>query len=276
MNGPVAVVTGSTGGIGREIALGLAKADYRVVMIGRDPLRGAAAVDWIKAQVPTASLDLHLIDLSLLANTRALAAKLTQNHPSISVLVNNAGIFNARREVTEEGHEKVLAVNHLSPFVFAHALLPALKAAGHARIVTVGSDTSDQAKIDPGNLELTRGWNFVRAYAQAKLAQMMTTFTLAERLTGTGVTANVVHPGAVATNLIRARGPIGLAWKMMAPFMLTEGEGADTPLYAALAPELAQTTGLYFKKRKPVPPNPLALQPALKEAVWAATEHLTG
>ena len=274
MSRSVAVVTGATSGIGREIALALAKADRHVIMVGRDPERGAAALDFIEAQAPSASLDLNLTDLSSIENTQALASALMERYPAISLLVNNAGVFHARREVTVEGHEKVLAINHLSPFVLTNALLPALKAAGEARIVTVGSDTSDKAKIDPDNLELTHGWNFVRAYAQAKLAQMMTTFVLAERIEGTGVTANVVHPGAVATNLIRAGGPIGLAWKIMAPFMLTEREGADTPLFAALAPELGDATGLYFKKRSPTPPNPLAAQATLRANVWAATETL--
>jgi len=274
MSRPVAVVTGATSGIGREIALGLSKADHHVVMIGRDGARGAAAVESIKAERPGASLDLHLTDLSSLADTRALAAALIEKHPAISLLVNNAGVFSASREVTGEGHEKVLAINHLSPFVLTGALLPALQAAGRARIVAIGSDTSDRAKIDPDNLELERGWNFVRAYGQAKLAQMITTFVLAERLAGSGVTANVVHPGAVATNLIRAQGPIGLAWKIMAPFMLTAREGAETPLHVSLAPALSEATGLYFKARKAAPPNPLALNPVLRRAVWSATEQL--
>ncbi len=274
MADPVAVVTGATGGIGRSIALGLARAGHRVIMIGRDAARGEAAQAWIAAQVPQARTELMLADLSSLAETRALATTIMASHPRISVLVNNAGVFLAKRAVTAEGHETVLATNHLSPFVFSMALLPALKATGQARIVTVGSDTSDKARIDPDNLELTHGWNFVRAYAQAKLAQMMTTFELSRRLTDTGVTANVVHPGAVATGLVRTPGVIGLSWKLMAPFLLTEEQGAETPLHVALAPELAQSTGLYFKKRATVKPNPRALDAALVARVWMATEKL--
>jgi NAD(P)-dependent dehydrogenase (short-subunit alcohol dehydrogenase family) len=272
---PVAVVTGATGGIGKHVAFGLAKAGHHVILVGRDAGRSDAARDWIKAQARDASLEIQLTDLSSLAATRALAQTILARHPAISILVNNAGVFTTRREVTPEGHERVLAVNHLSPFVLSHELLPGLKAADKARIITVGSDTSDRAKIDPDNLELKHGWNFVSAYSRAKLAQMMTTFTLAERVAGAGVAANVVHPGAVATNLIRARGAIGIAWKLMAPFLLTEAQGAETPLYAALAPQLATTSGLYFKKRASVEPNKLALDKALREAVWVETERLT-
>ena len=114
----------------------------------------------------------------------------------------------------------------------------------------------------------------VRAYGRAKLAQMATTFTLAERLAGTGVTANVVHPGAVATGLVRSPGVIGLSWKLMAPFLLSEEQGADTPLHVALAPEVDAVTGRYFKKRQPVRPNRRALDPALRARIWSATEAL--
>jgi NAD(P)-dependent dehydrogenase (short-subunit alcohol dehydrogenase family) len=271
---PVAVVTGATGGIGRWIALGLAKAGRHVVLVGRDAGRAQSAQAWIASRMPDASTEIRIADLSSLGGTRMLANAISESHPAISLLVNNAGIFSERRVQTPEGHERVLATNHLSPFVLSLALEPALRAAGQARIVTVGSDTSDKARMDPANLELTRGWNLVRAYSRAKLAQMMTTFTLAERLAGSGVTANVVHPGAVATGLVRSPGIIGLSWRLMAPFLLTEEQGADTPLHVALSPDLADATGLYFKKRMPVTPNRRALDPALRTAVWTATEQL--
>jgi NAD(P)-dependent dehydrogenase (short-subunit alcohol dehydrogenase family) len=270
----IAVVTGATGGIGRWIALGLARAGLHVVMIGRNPARIEAARSWIVQQAPEARTGSKVANLSSLEETRQVAQAILADHPAIAVLVNNAGIFRARRAVTPEGHDEVLAVNHLAPFVMANALLPALRAAGNARIVTVGSDTSDTARVDPDNLELKHGWNMVRAYSRSKLAQMMTTFTLAERLAGSGVTANVVHPGAVATGLVRSPGIIGLSWKMMAPFLLTEEQGADAPLYTALSPELAGKTGLYIKEHAPVVPNPYALDAVLRQRVWEATERL--
>ena len=270
----IAVVTGATGGIGRWIALGLARAGQRVILVGRDAARIDAARGWIAGQVHGAATEGRLADLSSLAETRRLAQGIMADHPAIAVLVNNAGIFRARRAVTAEGHDEVLAVNHLAPFVLANARLPGLRAAGTARIVTIGSDTSDRARIDPDDLELHRGWNMVRAYSRSKLAQMMTTFVLAERLAGSGVTANVVHPGAVATGLVRSPGIIGLSWKMMAPFLLTEERGADAPLHAALSPELADRTGLYIKKHTAVAPNPRALDAGLRQRVWEATERL--
>jgi NAD(P)-dependent dehydrogenase (short-subunit alcohol dehydrogenase family) len=271
---PIAVVTGATGGIGRWIALGLARAGHHVILVGRDALRGEAASAWIAQCVPRASTELMIADLSLLAATRALGDSIVARHGKIAVLVNNAGIFEATRALTAEGHERVLATNLLSPFVLTRALLPALGAGAPSRIVTVGSSTSDRARIDPHRLVLGARWTMVGAYGQSKLAAMMMTFAFAKRLAGTGVVANVVHPGLVASGLVRTGGAIGLVWRCLAPFALSEEHGADTPLAAALTPEFADVSGVYLKNRRAAPPNPRALDPALVERVWTATQQL--
>jgi NAD(P)-dependent dehydrogenase (short-subunit alcohol dehydrogenase family) len=271
---PIAVVTGATSGIGRYIALGLAQARFHVVLIGRDPGRTAAAQAWILAAAPAAQTEIMLADLSSLAATRTLARDLAARHPAIALLVANAGVFQSRRQLTAEGHDTTLAVNHLSPFVLIEGLRHALAAGAPARIVVVGSSTSDTARIDPDNLQLTHGWGMVRAYSQSKLAVMITTFGWARRLAGTGVVANVVHPGTVATSLVRTRGVIGLAWRLMAPFVRTEQQGAETPLHVALAPGWATRTGQYAKDRRAVAPNPRALDPGLADRVWQATRAL--
>lgn len=277
---PVSLVTGATGGIGRWIALGLARAGHVVVILARDHQRGNAAVDWITAQVASAQIELLTADLSSLAATRHAAAQLTERHPAIDVLVNNAGVFRARRQQTAEGHDYVLAVNHLSPFLLVRALIPALCAAAEtgtgARIVNIGSSTSDRAWIDPSDLDGKRRWGMVHAYSQSKLALTMTTIGWARRLQDVDVTANVVHPGMVATGLVRAAGPVGLAWRAMAPFLLTEQQGADTPLHVALSPEFRRITGAYVKQRGVVQPNRRVRNNPLMEQVWLATETLIG
>ncbi len=277
---PVSVVTGATSGIGRWIALGLARAGHSVVLIGRDSEKGQETLRWIAARTPGASLDLMITDLSSIAATRMAAMMIDARYPAIDLLVNNAGTFATKRQVTEEGHERVLATNHLSAFMLTRGLIPALRsgaeASGSARIVNVGSSTSDHASINVADLEGAHRWSMVRAYSQSKLALMMTTLGWARRLEGTGVVANVVHPGTVGTRLVRARGPVGLAWRMMAPFVLTEEQGADTPLHVALAPEFGRVTGAYVKRRRIVRPNKLALDEVLAEKVWTATETLVG
>jgi NAD(P)-dependent dehydrogenase (short-subunit alcohol dehydrogenase family) len=271
---PIAVVTGATGGIGRWIALGLARANYHVVMIARDRVRAAAAQTWITQQAPHVITELVIADLSLLASTRDVGEYIMSRHPTIDVLVNNAGIFDAKQVITTEGHERVLATNLLAPFVLTNTLLPALRVGAPSRIVNIGSSTSDRAKIDPDHLLLGKNWTMVRAYGQSKLALMMTTFALSKRLQGTGMVANIVHPGLVATGLVRTGGIIGLVWRGMAPFALSEEQGADTALYAALAPEVGTVSGVYFKNRRAVRPNRQALDPVLVERVWTATERL--
>jgi NAD(P)-dependent dehydrogenase (short-subunit alcohol dehydrogenase family) len=268
------VVTGATGGIGRWIALGMARAGYRVVMVGRDHRRGEAAQAWISGQLAEARLETMTADLASLADTAALGRAIAARHGRVDALILNAGVFRTRRQVTAEGHEAVLAVNHLSPFVLIRELEAALTAAAPARIVMVGSSTSDRATIRPDDLELARGWGMQRAYAQSKLAVMMTTFEWARRLQPARVTANVVHPGLVATGLVRAPGAVGLAWRLMQPFARTPEDGARTPLFAALAEEHAATTGQYLKDCRILAPNPLARDATLRDQVWQATERL--
>ena len=277
---PVSVVTGATSGIGRWIALGLARAGYTVVVVGRDRGRGDEALHWMHGHVPDARIELLVADLSSIAAARHVGMMIDARYPELDLLVNNAGTFCARREETPEGHERVIPTNHLTPFVLPRALIPSLRAAaatnGSARIVNVGSSTSDRARIDPADLEGRRRWGMVRAYSQSKLALMMMTFGWAKRLDGAGVVANVVHPGTVATGLVREPGVIGMAWRMMSPFVLTEEQGAVTPLHACLAPEFATTTAAYVKNCKIVAPNRRALNPSLTEQVWVATETLVG
>ncbi|CAN5923059.1 SDR family oxidoreductase [soil metagenome] len=273
---PVAVVTGATGGIGRWIALGMARAGHKVILIGRDPARGEATRAWIARQVPQAETELEIADLSLLSATRDVARRIAARHARIAVLINNAGVFEAHPIATAEGHDRVLATNLLSPFVLTQELLPLLIAGAPARIVTVGSSTSDRARLDPDHLVLGRRWAMQRAYAQSKLAVMMVTFAFARRLEGTGVVANVVHPGLVATGLVRTGGVIGLVWRALAlTAALSEQQGAVTPLHAALAPEFASASGLYLKDRRAVPPNPAARDRALGERVWRAVQGLS-
>ncbi len=246
------------------------------MLVGRSAERLAAAVAWIETLAPGARLSTVRADLSLLGETRRAAREIAALAPVVDVLVNNAGTLSPRRLETAEGHELTLAVNHLAPFVLTRTLLPALQAGGTGRVVMVGSSSADRATIDPDDLELRRGWFMARAYARSKLALLMTSIETAARLRELGVTINVVHPGLVATGLVRSGGIEQLVWRAMSRFALTEAQGADTPLHAALAPELAGVSGCYLKSRAVVAPNRRALDPALRARVLAATERLAG
>ena len=277
----IAVITGATSGLGQFVAYGLAAAGYHTVVVARSAERGEATRRAMAERTPGASSELVLADLSLLAEARRAGEAITAKHGRVHRLINNAGLITARREVTAEGHERILAVNHLAPFVLTRALEGALRQAcsgggSPARVVNVGSTASDRARLRLDDLERTRWFTIYGAYAQSKLALMMATFEWARRLAGTGVSVNVVHPGVVATQLASLPGPIGWVWGLGKPFMISPERGSDTPLFVALSPTLDDVTGQYFKRRKPVRPNPQALSGELCRRLWAETERLVG
>jgi NAD(P)-dependent dehydrogenase (short-subunit alcohol dehydrogenase family) len=272
----IAVITGATAGLGQFVALGLARAGYHTVIVARDATRGEALRQHIATQARGASTELVLADLSSLDQTRRAGEAIAAAHPRIDVLVNNAGLITPHRQVTAEGHEMILAVNHLAPFVLTSALESALRAGAPSRVVNVGSTASDRANMDVTDLELVRGWWAMRAYCRSKLALMMATFERARRLAGTGVAVNVVHPGLVATAIGGVAGPVGWGWAALRPLMITPEQGADTPLHMALSPMVEGMTGTYIKRRRPARPNRLALDTTLVRRLWFETERLIG
>ncbi len=271
---PVAVVTGPTSGIGQWIALGLARAHYDVVLVARDDGRAAATREWISARVPDATMQTVLADLALMGDARRAAAEIAAAHPRLALLVNNAGLITRRRELTAEGRETILAVNHLAPFVLTRELEPALRAGAPARAVNIGSEASDRAELRLDDLEGARGWRALRAYGQSKLALLMASIEWARRFEGSGVTVNVVHPGLVATNIANRGGLMGVGWDVVALFALSAEKGADGPLHVALSPEVSGVTGRYFKRRTESRPNPVALDADLRARLWGETERL--
>ncbi len=272
----IAVITGATAGLGRWVAFGLARAGYHTVMVARDAGRGEATRQWIAEHARGAVTELVIADLSSLRQTREAGEAIAAAHPRIDVLVNNAGLITRRRRVTAEGHEMILAVNHLAPFVLTAALEPALRAGAPSRVVNVGSTASDRASLHVADLEGARAWNPLSAYGRSKLALMMATFERARRLQGTGVAVNVVHPGVVATDLAQMPGPIGWGWSVMRPFMITPERGAVTPLHLALSPLVEGETGKYWKRSRPARPNRQTRDTALVRQLWQETERLVG
>jgi NAD(P)-dependent dehydrogenase (short-subunit alcohol dehydrogenase family) len=272
----VAVITGATAGLGQFVALGIARAGYHTVIIARNAARGEATRKFIVERAKGASTELVLADLSSLQQTREAGEAIAAAHPRINLLVNNAGLITSRRELTPEGREMILAVNHLAPFVLTEALEPALRAGSPARVVNVGSTASDRAHLDLSDLEGVRSWNPLRAYGRSKLALMMATFERARLLEGTGVTVNVVHPGVVATTLGSVPGPIGWGWAALRPFMISQERGAETPLFVGLSPQAEGVTGRYWKRCKQARPNRQALDAATLRQLWAATRRLAG
>lgn len=278
MNPQASVVTGATSGLGRAAALGLAAAGADVLLVGRDRDRGEGVLSEARAAGAGSGSALLLYDLSSQREVRALADDLRQRLDRLDVLINNAGVDVGRREVTEDGLELTFAVNHLAPFLLTGLMIDRVKASGAARVITVTSGAHYQGKIDFDDLQGERRFSGQRAYNQSKLANVLFTLELARRLRSHGVTANCVDPGWVkGTNLGKtASVSLQLMALAMWPVMVSPEKGADTIVWAATAPELADQTGRYFKKRKAREPAKRARDSALAGRVWDESERLTG
>ncbi|MFL5320431.1 MAG: SDR family oxidoreductase [Myxococcaceae bacterium] len=275
MEGKVALVTGATGGIGRITARELAKAGADLTIVARSKDKAAETLAEINAAAPNAKVDVIYADLSEIAQVRAAAAEFKKKHDRLHLLVNNAGAVNMERHVTKDGFELTFAVNHLAYFVLTNELLDLLKASAPARIVSVASDGHRIGKIDFDDLQGEKAFGGMKAYTQSKLANILWSNELARRLQGTGVTSNSVHPGVVATGFGRnSPGFFNFLVKLGSIFMITPEKGARTTLHVATSPDVGNTTGAYWAKRKPSRPAKQALDEAVGKRLWEVSEQL--
>jgi len=276
MSWKMCIVTGANSGIGKETALGLAQMGARVIMVCRNAEKGKAALEEIRRESGSSQVDLLIADMSSQASVRVLADRIQQKYPRLDVLVNNAGGATPARTLSADGIEMTLAANYLGPALLTLLLLDLLKAGAPSRIVNVSSSESQDARLDMNDLQFERRkYGAVAAYRQSKLLMNAFTFELARRLAGTGVTANCLHPGMVATNIWSATLIGKLIMAVVKPFMLNSKQGAAVSLYLATSPEVAQVSGEYFVKSKPAKSNPLSRDPKLMAEVWLCTEEMT-
>lgn len=277
MHDKICLVTGATSGIGLVTAQALAREGATVILVGRNPSRGAAMVHRIQQETRNSAVELMLADLSIQAQVRQLASEAQRRFDHLDVLVNNAGAFFGQRQVSAEGIEMTFALNHLAYFLLTDLLLDQLKASASGRIVNVSSEAHRGSRLDFSNLQgqhRYRGW---RAYAQSKLANILFTYELARRLEGTGVVTNALHPGFVATNFGRNnRGLTGMLWRMLQLAAISPQRGAETIIYLASAPEVKGISGKYFVKKKAVGSSEVSYDRAAAERLWQVSTELTG
>src|ERR671921_275972 len=242
IEGKTCLITGSTSGIGKEIAIGLAKMKANVIMVGRSK------------------------------------AKCLDSYQSLDILINNAGVFLSRRLTTVDGIEYTFAVNHLAPFLLTNLLFERIKASNRSRIITTSSVAHTGAHINFNDLQFERArYNGLEAYRQSKLANIFFTKELGRRSRATGVTSNCFHPGGVRTNLVE-NSPwyYRLIWAIITPFLVSPKKGADTAIYLASSPKLDDTSGKYFVNRKPIGLSDLADDEDTAARLWRISEELTG
>jgi NAD(P)-dependent dehydrogenase (short-subunit alcohol dehydrogenase family) len=278
LEGKRMLVTGATSGMGKVTALRLAQYGASVVIVGRNAEKTEATVQEIRRQAPQSDVQFLVADLSSLAQVRALAQAYQSAYPRLDVLINNAGGMFARRQLSVDGLEMTFALNVFAPFLLTHLLLDTLKASAPARIITVASATHAGKHVPFDDLTHEKGYKPLQVYAESKLMAIMFTYALARRLEGTGVSANALHPGVVATHFGKdAHGSIWpLMVTLMAPFSLSPEKGAQTAIYLASSPDVATVSGKYFVKSQPARSSDAAYDVPAQQRLWAICERLTG
>jgi NAD(P)-dependent dehydrogenase (short-subunit alcohol dehydrogenase family) len=275
------LVTGATGGIGLQTAKVLAQMGHSVLIHGRDPRKGEAAVKEVRSTA-SANVDVRFLqaDFASLAQVRDLAAQVVASVPRLDVLINNAGCGNLSRTVTTDGYETTFAVNHLAPFLLTNLLLGKLKESAPARIVNVASRAHRGKEIDFEDLMSVRGYGVMRTYGRSKLANILFTRALAKRLAGSKVTANCLHPGLIATGIGQTHALARLVWKLIVKVRggISVEEGAKTSVYLATAPDVEGLSGGYYVKCRlaELQTRAEAVSDAAAERLWKVSEQLVG
>jgi NAD(P)-dependent dehydrogenase (short-subunit alcohol dehydrogenase family) len=278
MRGKTCVITGATGGIGLETAKRLGALGARLVLVGRNRDKGKAAIARLRADVPDVAVEMHYADLSRSDEIRRLADALLHSAARIDVLVNNAGAIFAKREIAPDGLELTFALNHMGYFRLTAFLRERLMASAPARVVNVASDAHRGSRLDFEDLQYSRHYSGWRAYRQSKLANILFTRELARRLEGTGVTANCLHPGFVATGFgDNNRGPwrLGIAIAKLLGAISVQ-RGAETSVYLASSPDLDGVSGKYFSQCREQQPDAPAQDDRTAARLWSESERLTG
>jgi len=277
MAGRVCMVTGANSGIGKATAMGLAEMSATVILVCRSKEKGEAALSEMREKSGNNSLDLMLADMSSMRSVRQLASEFRRKYDRLHVLVNNAGLFMFTRTTTGDRLETTFEVDYLSHFLLTGLLIDLLKASAPSRLVEVSSVAHYNGHMNFDDLQGEKGYGGWKAYSQAKLAQVLFTYELARRLKGTGVTANCLHPGAVATNIwSRPLGRAGFIMKLLRLFMMGPEGGAKTPIYLASSPDVEGVSGKYFTNKKEKESSKESNDEQVARRLWLVSEELTG
>jgi NAD(P)-dependent dehydrogenase (short-subunit alcohol dehydrogenase family) len=275
MHGKVVVISGGTSGIGEVAAQKLAAMGARIVLVARSPSRGEATLGRLHTIAPAQAHSAYYGDLSRLSELRRVGAEIASAEPRIDVLLNNAGAMFNQRKTTEDGPELTFATNHLSYFALTHLLRERFVAS--ARVVNTSSHAHYRGTIDFDDLQSERDYRGFAAYSRSKLCNILFTRALAKRLAGTGVTANSFHPGFVRTRFgDESGGRLARVFRFFKLFAISQEKGADTMIYLASSDDVAQSSGLYFYKRKPVDPSKIAQDDHIAERLWKETATIAG
>jgi len=276
LKGKVCMVTGATAGIGIVTAKALAQQGATVIVAGRNKEKSVSTVDQIRKETGNHDVEYILADLSVQKEVRKLADDFKSKFKRLDILVNNAGAIFDKRFETADGLEITFALNHLSYFLLTDLLLDTIKVSAPSRIINVSSDAHKGAKINFDDIQGKKKYGAMRAYGQSKLANILFTYELARKLEGSGVTSNALHPGFVASSFgSNMRGAFRLILRFLQLFAMSSENGAETSIYLATSPNVANINGKYFVKKKEVRTSVKSYDKNIGEKLWKVSEELT-
>jgi len=278
MKGRLCIITGANSGIGYHTAKGLAEKKATIVMVCRNLEKGQKALEEIKETTGSNSLYLMHCDISSMKSIDRFTREFRDRFTCLHILINNAGAAFSKRQETEEGYEKTIATNYLGVFKLTHKLLPMLREKTPSRIINISSGMHKTGKVDFEDLMFEKRYKSMEAYATSKLIVTAYTYALAERLEGTGITANAVEPGFVATNLGANMGGFWdkLAFTIVRPMQISAERGAETSIWAASEPELENITGKTFAKKTETKSAEITYDKDFQDRLWETTAKLLG
>jgi len=277
LEGKTCVITGATAGIGLVAAEQLAAMGARILLIARNQARGDAALQRLRERAPGIGHRVYYADLMHITAVKRVAAEISAAEPRIHILINNAGAIFSYRRLTEDGLERHFALNHLAYFLLTLGLRESLFAAAPSRVINTASAAHQAAKLDIGDLQSARGSNGVLAYQRSKLCNLLFTRELARQWADAGVTVNCLHPGFVATDFgTKSGGLLSIIFRAAHTFGISPEKGAQTIVYLAASPEVADVTGGYFFRCRLIQPAPAAEDDSAAQHLWFESVKLAG
>ena len=271
----ICVITGASSGIGKATALALASKKFVVILVCRNRTEGENTKKEIIKTTGNKRISLMLADFTSLKSIKQLADNIKVKYKHVDILINNAGVLYSKRTLTQDKYETTFQVNYLAPFFLTLLLINLLKNGATSRIINITSDEHVRGHIDFDNLHGEKKYSGYGAYARSKLALILFTYKLAEKLENTKISVNCVHPGSVATNIGRnSTGLMGIYFKMGKRFMLKPEEGCKRIVYLAISRDVEGVTGKYFINNKAVSSSRLSYNKQLSNLLWLNTIKL--
>jgi len=277
LSGKTCIVTGSTSGIGLETTIGLAKLHGDIVMVGRSKEKCETVKNEINVMTGNENISYEVADLSSMESVRNLAEKILSTRSHIDILINNAGGFFSRYNLTKDGFEKTIALDYLSPVLLTRLLFPKLQSSGPARIINMGSSLHKSGKLD-FDFKFPGPYRSMKAYSTSKLMITMFTYALARRVKETSISATLVEPGFVATNLGKNSGSriLSTSFGIMKPFQISAHEAAKTPIYLATYATNKEVNGKCYSRLKEIQTSKISYDEKVQEELWKTTSNALG